>query len=63
VVSIRAGAQLARIELQMPFPALLDRFPTLRIAVPVEYLAIPVDSLRGSEYLISSGLVELPVMW
>ncbi len=50
------GAPLARIELQTLFPALLDRFPTLRLAVPVE-------SLRGRDELLTGGLVELPVRW
>ena len=50
------GAPLARIELQMLFAALLDRFPTMRLAVPVE-------SLRGRDELLTGGLVELPVTW
>ncbi|MBV8541077.1 MAG: cytochrome P450 [Pseudonocardiales bacterium] len=51
------GASLARIELRTLFSALLDRFPTLRLAVPVE-------SLRGRDELLTGGLVaELPVMW
>jgi cytochrome P450 len=50
------GAPLARIELQILFPALLDRFPTLRLAVPVE-------SLRGRDELLTGGLVALPVTW
>ncbi len=50
------GAPLARIELQMLFAALLDRFPTLRLAVPIE-------SLRGRDELLTGGLVELPVTW
>jgi cytochrome P450 len=50
------GAPLVRIELQTLFPTLLDRFPTLRLAVPFE-------SLRGREDLITSCLVELPMTW
>jgi len=50
------GASLARIELQTLFPALLKRFPTLRLAVPVELL-------RGRDELLAGGLVELPVTW
>ncbi|MGH3815744.1 MAG: cytochrome P450 [Pseudonocardiaceae bacterium] len=50
------GAPLARIELQALFPALLGRFPALRLAVPVE-------SLRGRDELLTGGLVELPVTW
>ncbi|MGH4001404.1 MAG: cytochrome P450 [Pseudonocardiaceae bacterium] len=50
------GAPLARIELQTLFAALLDRFPTMRLAVPVE-------SLRGRDEVLTGGLVELPVTW
>lgn len=50
------GAPLARIELQMLFPALLNRFPMLRLAVPVE-------SLRVREELLTGGVAELPVTW
>ncbi|MGH8967641.1 MAG: cytochrome P450, partial [Actinomycetes bacterium] len=50
------GAPLARIELQTLFPALLGRFPALRLAVPAE-------SLRGRDELLTGGLVELPVTW
>jgi cytochrome P450 len=46
------GASLARIELKTLFLALLNRFPTLRLAVPVE-------SLRDE--LLGGGLAELPV--
>lgn len=50
------GAPLAGIELQTLVPALLDRFPTLRLAVPFE-------SLRERKELFTGGLVELPVTW
>ncbi|MGH3673268.1 MAG: cytochrome P450, partial [Pseudonocardiaceae bacterium] len=50
------GAPLARIELQSLFPTLLERFPTLRLAVPLE-------SLRGRDEFLTGGLVELPVTW
>jgi pentalenolactone synthase len=50
------GASLARIELQTLFPALLARFPTLRLAVPVK-------SLRRRDELLTGCLVELPVTW
>lgn len=50
------GASLARIELQALFSALLNRFPTLRLAVPVE-------SLRERDELFGGGLAELPVTW
>jgi pentalenolactone synthase len=50
------GAALARIELQTLFPALLKRFPALRLAVPAE-------SLQVRDELLGGGLMELPVMW
>jgi cytochrome P450 len=50
------GAPLARVELQTLFAALLDRFPTM-------HLAVPVDALRGRDELLTGGLVELPVTW
>lgn len=49
------GAPLARIELRSLFPALLERFPTLRLAVPLE-------SLRSRDEFLTGGLVELPVI-
>ena len=50
------GAPLARIELQTVFGTLFKRFPTLRLAVPVE-------ELRPRSDLLTGGLVELPVTW
>jgi len=50
------GAPLARIELQTVFTQLTSRFPTMRLAVPVEELKVRTDVLTG-------GLVELPVTW
>ena len=50
------GAQLARLELRVAFPALLRRFPTLRLAVdPAE--------LRYAERSIVYSVEELPVSW
>jgi cytochrome P450 len=50
------GAQLARLELRVAFPALLRRFPTLRLAVdPAE--------VRYRERSIVYGVEELPVAW
>jgi cytochrome P450 len=50
------GAQLARLELRIAFPALLRRFPGLRLAVdPAE--------VRYSERSIVYGVEELPVAW
>ncbi|MFI6732442.1 cytochrome P450 [Nonomuraea sp. NPDC050451] len=50
------GQQLARIELQVALPALVRRFPTLRLAVPLEDLALRTDM---SVY----GVHRLPVAW
>ncbi|MDQ4104503.1 MAG: cytochrome P450 [Actinomycetota bacterium] len=50
------GAPLARLELQVLFGTLLDRFPTLTVAVPVEQLQPRTDLLTG-------GLAALPVTW
>ena len=50
------GAPLARIELQAVFSRLVTRFPTMRLAVPVEELAFRHDTLTG-------GLTALPVTW
>jgi cytochrome P450 len=50
------GAPLARIELQALFGMLPARFPTLRLAVPLE-------QLRTKTNLIFGGLTELPVTW
>jgi cytochrome P450 len=50
------GAQLARLELRVAFPALFRRFPDLRLAVdPAE--------VRYRERSIVYGLEELPVAW
>jgi pentalenolactone synthase len=50
------GAPLARIELQALFGTLFRRFPTLRLAVPVE-------ALHSRSHLLTGGLAELPVTW
>jgi pentalenolactone synthase len=50
------GAPLARIELQVVFSQLLARFPTMRLAVPVEQLRVRSDTVTG-------GLTTLPVEW
>ena len=50
------GAPLARMELQAVFARLVPRFPTLRLAVPLERVRVRSDLLTG-------GLVELPVTW
>ena len=50
------GAPLARIELEEAYSRLLQRFPTMRIAVPIQSLTIEQDTLTG-------GLTQLPVTW
>jgi pentalenolactone synthase len=50
------GAPLARVELQVALAQLVLRFPTMRLAVPVEELTVGCDVLTG-------GLVNLPVAW
>jgi pentalenolactone synthase len=50
------GAPLARIELRTLLTALPQRLPTLRLAVPAE-------TLRSRDELLTGGLVELPVTW
>jgi len=50
------GAPLARIELQTVFSRLFQRFPTLRLSVPMDELAVRTELLTG-------GLSELPVTW
>jgi cytochrome P450 len=50
------GAQLARLELRVAFPALLRRFPTLRLAVDPAEVAY-------RERSIVYGVEELPVAW
>ncbi|MGW5266582.1 cytochrome P450 [Microbispora sp. NPDC004025] len=51
------GAQLARVEMRVAIPALINRFPTLRLAVPAE----KVD-LRP-EIADIYGVKSLPVAW
>jgi cytochrome P450 len=50
------GASLARVELEAVFSVLFHRFPTLRLAVPLEQLQLRHDLLTG-------GLAALPVTW
>lgn len=50
------GAPLARMELQVVFSQLIPRFPTMRLAVPIEDLTLRQDVLTG-------GLTTLPVTW
>ncbi|MCG5214280.1 cytochrome P450 [Streptosporangium sp. KLBMP 9127] len=50
------GQQLARVELQVVLPALVTRFPALRLAVPAEDIAMRSD-------MIIYGVHSLPVTW
>lgn len=50
------GQSLARIELQAVLTALLERLPTLE-------LAVPAGELRRVEGLLVGGLEEVPVRW
>lgn len=51
------GQQLARVEMRIALPALLDRFPTLRLAVPAEEVALRPEA--ADIY----GVKSLPVTW
>ena len=50
------GQQLARVEMRVAFPALVTRFPTLRLAVPAEEVPLRLDALIY-------GVRSLPVTW
>jgi cytochrome P450 len=50
------GANLARAQLRIATGALLDRFPTLR-------LAVPADELRRQDGALLEGFTSLPVTW
>ena len=50
------GAELARIELRIAYPALLRRFPTLRLDLPIEEIGF-------REYSVVYGVDRLPVAW
>jgi cytochrome P450 len=50
------GAELARIELRIAYPALLRRFPTLRLDLPLHEIAF-------REYSVVYGVDRLPVAW
>ncbi|MEV4117232.1 cytochrome P450 [Nonomuraea sp. NPDC049695] len=51
------GQQLARVEMRVAFPALLNRFPTLRLAVPAEEVTLRPET--ADIY----GVKSLPVTW
>lgn len=50
------GQQLARVEMQVAYPALFARFPTLR-------LAVPEDQVPTREDMAVYGVHRLPVTW
>ncbi|MEU0566001.1 cytochrome P450 [Nonomuraea sp. NPDC005983] len=50
------GQQLARVEMHIAFPALLRRFPTLRLAVPPEQVPMRDD-------MFIYGVHALPLTW
>lgn len=50
------GQNLARVEMQVAWPKLFDRIPTLQLAVPKE-------NLRFLDTSLTYGLRELPVTW
>ncbi|MER6028807.1 cytochrome P450 [Streptomyces sp. NPDC001851] len=51
------GQQLARVEMRVAFPALFQRFPTLRLAVPAEEVGLRPET--ADIY----GVKSLPVTW
>ncbi|MEU0869570.1 cytochrome P450 [Nocardia brasiliensis] len=51
------GAQLARVEMRVAFPALINRFPTLRLAVPADEVALRPEAAD------IFGVKSLPVTW
>lgn len=51
------GQQLARVEMRVAFPALVNRFPTLRLAVPADEVAL------RPEIADIYGVKSLPVTW
>ncbi len=51
------GQQLARVEMRVAFPALVNRFPTLRLAVPADEVDLRPET--SDIY----GVKSLPVTW
>ncbi|GIH22694.1 cytochrome P450 [Acrocarpospora phusangensis] len=51
------GQQLARVEMRVAFPALVRRFPTLRLAVPADEVALRPETADVF------GVKSLPVAW
>jgi cytochrome P450 len=50
------GQQLARAEMQIVFPTLLKRIPTMKLAIPLDEVPFKHDRL-------AYGVYELPVTW
>ncbi len=50
------GAELARMELRAAYPALVRRFPSLQ-------LAVPLDEIEFRELSLVYGMQSLPVTW
>jgi cytochrome P450 len=50
------GQQLARVVMRLAYPALFDRFPDLRLAVPPDEVPTKVDTM-------AYGVYRLPVQW
>ena len=50
------GAELARMELRAAYPALVRRFPSMR-------LAVPADEIEFRELSVVYGVKSLPVTW
>jgi cytochrome P450 len=50
------GQPLARLELQVAYPALLRRFPDL-------HLAVPLEEIRYRDKMVVYGVQALPVSW
>jgi cytochrome P450 len=50
------GQPLARLELQVAYPALLHRFPGLRVAAPLE-------DIRFRDDMLVYGVHALPAKW
>ncbi|WSV71380.1 cytochrome P450 [Streptomyces sp. NBC_01012] len=53
------GQQLARVQMRVAFPALVRRFPTLRLAVPAEEIVLRPEAEIADVY----GVKSLPVTW
>ncbi|MFE3828672.1 cytochrome P450 [Streptomyces sp. NPDC059092] len=53
------GQQLARVQMRVAFPALLNRFPTLRLAVPAEEIVLRPEVDIADVH----GVKSLPVTW